>query len=152
MRQSVGLATLPLPSAVAVYLWTLASTFPVAFTVYNENIFTFSSFGRNRLLRVLARLKLTLPNLPESEFHLRSWRMSFIHCPGKRVHGAPKEVFTSKITVSRNGKYRVIQILCAHADGCRSRPCLGLPTGRLAGHQTDAASEHSFCYFSLFSE
>ena len=29
---------------------------------------------------------------------------------------------------------------------------LALPTGRLAGQQTDAASEHSLCYFSLFSE
>ena len=29
---------------------------------------------------------------------------------------------------------------------------LRLPAGRLAGHQTDAASEHSLCYFSLFSE
>ena len=29
---------------------------------------------------------------------------------------------------------------------------LGLPTFRLAGHHTDAASKHSLCYFSLFSE
>ena len=29
---------------------------------------------------------------------------------------------------------------------------LRLPTRRLAGHQSDAASKHSLCYFSLFSE
>ena len=29
---------------------------------------------------------------------------------------------------------------------------LGLPTRRLAGHHSDAASKHSLCYFSLFSE
>ena len=29
---------------------------------------------------------------------------------------------------------------------------LALPTGRLAGRQTAAASEYSLCYFSLFSE
>ena len=29
---------------------------------------------------------------------------------------------------------------------------LGLPAGWLVGHQTDTASEHSLCYFSLFSE
>ena len=29
---------------------------------------------------------------------------------------------------------------------------LRLPAGRLAGHQTAAASEHSLCYLSLFSE
>ena len=29
---------------------------------------------------------------------------------------------------------------------------LGLPAGQLAGHHTDAASKHSFCYFSSFSE
>ena len=29
---------------------------------------------------------------------------------------------------------------------------LGLPAGRLAGHHTDSASKHSFCYFRSFSE
>ena len=29
---------------------------------------------------------------------------------------------------------------------------LHLPTSRLAGRQTAAASKHSLCYFSLFSE
>ena len=37
----VGLATLPLPSAVAVYMWTLASTSPWAFLACNVDTFTF---------------------------------------------------------------------------------------------------------------
>ena len=47
-------------------------------------------------------------------------------------------------------KYRVIQILCAYTDDCRRG--LGLPTDWLAGQYTGAASKHSLCYFSLFSE
>ena len=40
-RPSVGLATLPLPSARAVYMWTLYSHPPWAFMACNGDIFTF---------------------------------------------------------------------------------------------------------------
>ena len=40
-RPSVGLATLPLPSAVAVNKWILASTSPWAFMACNGDTFTF---------------------------------------------------------------------------------------------------------------
>ena len=41
LATSVGLATLPLPSAVALYMWALASTSTVAFMACNGDNFNF---------------------------------------------------------------------------------------------------------------
>ena len=41
-RPCVGLAILPLPNALAVYMWTFASTSPWTFMACNEDTFTFN--------------------------------------------------------------------------------------------------------------
>ena len=61
----------------------------------------------------------------------------------QRVSDHPYQPFILKTTESSK-YYARIQTAVAHG--------LRLPTDRLAGRHTDAASKHSLCYFSLFSE